>query len=392
VLSVAGSLLSSSSAPAPAPAKVKADSATSSSSVAPPPPPAAKGKGFDLLFWSGFRYYLAWAIVTPGVLWLGRRVPFSRHRWRGPLVIHLLVPVLGAGPFYVFRLLVNAAFGLGLPPLGLLLSLWWTIVPRETVAVLPIYGMVLGGGVALRLFREYEAKQLVAIELQRSLAAAQLDALKMKMQPHFLFNTLNSIGFLAIEKDTAAIVTMVERLGTLLRASMSASQIQLVPLDAEVALLEQYLAIEEVRFKDRLRVVRRIDAAVGRALVPSLVLQPIVENSIKHGFSRRLDASLLDIAIRREGDRLLVVVRDDGPGLPPGWDLATHRGRGLKNVVERLDALYRGQWSLALRNGDPQGTVAELRIPWSEDVRPEIGGSHCLVSQPHDVSAAGGKP
>ena len=99
--------------------------------------------------------------------------------------------------------------------------------------------------------------------------------------------------------------------------------------------------------------------------MPSLVLQPIVENSIKHGFSKRMDASRLDIAIERDDDTLTVTVTDDGPGLPEGWDLTTHCGRGLRNVIERLDALYRGRWSFTLRNARSGGTVAELRFPFS---------------------------
>jgi len=187
----------------------------------------------------------------------------------------------------------------------------------------------------------------------------------MKLQPHFLFNTLNSIRFLALERDSTAVVTTVERLANLLRASM-ASGSQLVPLEQELALADEYLAIEQMRFGERLRIVRRVEPAVRRARVPSLVLQPIVENSIKHAFSRRLDASCLEIAAVRDGDTLRLAVSDDGPGLPPGWDLATSCGRGLRNVIERLDALYRDSWSLAVGGGALGGTVAELRIPYSE--------------------------
>ena len=164
--------------------------------------------------------------------------------------------------------------------------------------------------------------------MRRALVAAQVEALKMKLQPHFLFNTLNSISFLAVEKDVDGVVTMVERLGGLLRSSMQVTGSQLVTVREELALADQYLAIEEIRFTDRLTVTRRIAPGVLDALIPSLVLQPMIENSIKHGFSRRIDASRLEIAIRRDGDALVVTVEDDGPGVPPGWDLATHCGRG----------------------------------------------------------------
>jgi two-component system LytT family sensor kinase len=326
--------------------------------------------GVDSMLWWAV-YYPMWAALTPLIFFLGRRVPFRRGRRLLAAGFHASasVVVAASAPLALSILFGVAVLGFDWPDVhDLLTPVWLRLAGYHAISDSLMYWLILAAGMALRVYDDYQAKRLQAADLERSLVAAQVEALKMKLQPHFLFNTLNSIGFLAIEKDTGAIETMVGRLGNLLRASIAPSQRQLVPLELEVALLDQYLAIEEVRFKDRLRVVRRIDAAAGRALVPSLVLQPIVENSIKHGFSRRIDASLLDLTIRREGDRLLVVVRDDGPGLPPGWDLATHCGRGLRNVVERLEALYRGQWSLTLRNNDPQGTVAELRIPWTEDV------------------------
>jgi sensor histidine kinase YesM len=203
-----------------------------------------------------------------------------------------------------------------------------------------------------------------AAELEGALVTAQVEALKVKLQPHFLFNTLNSIGFLALEKDAAGVVRMVERLGALLRSSMPSGGPQLVTVGEELALLDQYLSIEEIRFADRLRVTRRIPPSVLHALIPSLVLQPMVENSIKHGLSRRIDAGHLEIAIARERDFLVVTVEDDGPGVPPGWDLATHCGRGLKNVIERLEKLFPGTWSFTLRNRPHGGAVSRLRLPW----------------------------
>jgi two-component system LytT family sensor kinase len=373
VLSAAGSLLSYPSVSSPSPvAKVQANGAPSSANV-PPPPPAPKAKGFDLLFWSSFRYYLAWAIVTPGILWLGRRVPFSRQRWRGPLCLHVLVPIAAAGPFFVFRLVVNAAFGYGMPSFGVLLNVWWMIAPRETTAVIPIYGIVLSAGVAVRYFREYEAKQLLAIELQRSLTAAQLDALRMKMQPHFLFNTLNSIGALAQAGETDAVSQVVERMGTLLRLSMDTDGRQFVTLAEELAVLDEYLAIEEIRFRDRLHVIRRIDPDLRQALVPNLILQPLVDNAIAHGLSRRLDARVLEVVARRDGPDLHIAVRDDGPGMPPGWRLAVGAGRGLRNVRDRLAALYGDAYKFDVENGTTGGAVAHLCVPFTETVTPPVG-------------------
>jgi len=325
-------------------------------------------------------YYLMWAALTPIIFFLGRRVPFRRDSWLRPLAFHAgaSVVVAAVAPTGLAILFGALVLGRGWPHPGELLAPFWTrYAAFRVVADSSWYWLILAAGSALRVYDETQARRLQAADLERSLVAAQVEVLKMKLQPHFLFNTLNSIAFLALERNGAAVVTMVERLANLLRASMQAGA-QLVPLEEEMALVDEYLAIEEMRFGDRLRVARRVDPAVRRACVPSLVLQPIVENSIKHGFSRRLDASRLEIAAFREQDDLHIVVGDDGPGLPPGWDLTTHCGRGLQNLMERLDALYRNAWSLRLRDGEAGGTIAELRIPYS--AVPEAAPEHAAPS------------
>jgi len=327
-----------------------------------PPPPAARSLG--LLFWKGFRSYLPWAVVTPGILWLSRRVPLTGGRWRRALVFHFLVPVLGSAPFFAFTTALNAVVGHGLPPADFLVSVSWRILLMEIVVVLPVYWLVLGAATAVQVYRDHQANQLHTIELQRGLTSAQLDAMRMKLHPHFLFNTLNAVASLARAGEADGVVQVVEHLGTLLRLSMETSGRQLVTLDEELALVDEHLAIEEIRFKDRLHVIRRIDPASREALVPNLILQPLVENAITHGLSQRLDASLLEISARQEGPHLRVAVRDDGPGLPPGWRLATGARAGLRNVTERLQALYGGAFRFDIGNSATGGTVAELCFPF----------------------------
>jgi two-component system LytT family sensor kinase len=327
--------------------------------------------------WIG-AWYSMWLLLTPLVFHLARRVRFRRGHWLAPLAFHLVASVVitvsaGTALNVLFGGLV---LGRGWPDglFDLARPFWMQMALIRALNDMSWYFVILAAGIVFAVYDEYRAKRLQSADLERSLATAQVDALKMKLQPHFLFNTLNSIVFMALEQDSAAISTIVERLGKLLRTSMQTNGGQFITVDEELALLDHYLAIEEVRFRDRLRVVRRIDPAVAGGRVPSLVLQPIIENSIKHGFSRRLDASLLEIAVTRDGNQLVTVVSDDGPGLPAGWEPATGFGRGLRNVVERLEVLYPGQWSLALKNADPKGTVVELRIPWNSS-RPNIHGA-----------------
>ncbi len=195
---------------------------------------------------------------------------------------------------------------------------------------------------------------------------AQHDALKMKLQPHFLFNALNAIAALAREGETGAVVRMVEHLGTLLRLSMETSARQFVTLDQELALVDAYLAIEGVRRGDCLHVVRRIDPEVRQALVPNLILQPLVENALVHGLSRRLDASLLEVAARRDGGLLRIAVRDDGPGLPAAWSLAANAGAGVRNVTDRIRSLFPAHGAFVLENGATGGAVAQLWFPFAD--------------------------
>jgi len=316
----------------------------------------------------GLTNSLMWAALTPLIFALARRVPFRTGHWPRPLVFHLVTGLaITASVSVLFGHYAGSVLrGLGSSEApGPLPPFWWAgLGAYFATANSSTYWLILAAGIALRAHDEDQEKQRQSAELQRALVVAQVDALKMKLQPHFLFNTLNSISFLAVDKDAEAVVTMVERLGGLLRSSMQSGGRQFVTVGEELLLLDQYLAIEEVRFSDRLRVVRRIDAQASDALLPSLILQPMIENSIKHGFSQRIDASRLEIAIRRDGDTLVVTVEDDGPGLPPGWDLATHCGRGLKNVIERLDKLYPGAWAFTLENRPRGGATARLTVPW----------------------------
>ncbi len=333
--------------------------------TSPPPPPAHPP--LSLVFLNKFRTNLAWALVTPGIVYLARRVPLlGRHRARA-LLFHAVVPVAGSLPFFFLRIAVNRAFGVPFPSWAVLAATPWArVFVFQVIAAVPIYGLIAGLGTLLQFSRAHQANRLAEIELRHSLAVAQHDALKMKLQPHFLFNALNGIASLAREGETAAVVRTVEHLGTLLRLSMETSARQFVTLEQELKLVDAYLAIEEIRRGDCLRVVRRIDAAARQALVPNLILQPLVENALVHGLARRLDASLLEVAARRDGELLRIAVRDDGPGLPPGWNLASNARTGLKTVHDRVRGLFPGSGGLRVENGATGGAVAQLWFPFAD--------------------------
>ena len=194
------------------------------------------------------------------------------------------------------------------------------------------------------------------------MSRARVEALRAQLQPHFLFNALNTVASL-IPSDPPAAEEVVESLGELLRAALGEARRREIPLARELELLEQYLAIQQARFRARLRVRRELDPSLGGALVPHLILQPIVENSIVHGFRPVAGPVTIDIRVTRDDGTLDVLVDDSGAG----YDRTRARdGVGLRNTRERLDAVFSGQYSLAIEGRPGVGTRVRLRVPFRE--------------------------
>ena len=204
--------------------------------------------------------------------------------------------------------------------------------------------------------------QAETAELHAKLADARLDALRMQLDPHFLFNTLHAISSL-VERDPRGVRKMISRLGELLRHTIEGSSEQEIPFRDELDLLRRYLDIMEVRFQGRLTVEQNIEPRALDALVPNLILQPIVENAIKHGVSKVEGSGRIVLRTKVVGDALLLEVENDGP--PATQDRASEGGGiGLRNTRERLQQLYGGEQGFVLRALDGDRTVAEIRIPY----------------------------
>jgi hypothetical protein len=199
-----------------------------------------------------------------------------------------------------------------------------------------------------------------ASRLSAQLTEARLGALRMQLHPHFLYNSLNTVLVLVREKDTAGAARMLELLGDGLRHILQNDRPHEVPLDEELRFLEQYLAIEQVRFSDRLRVEWSIDERARETRVPDLILQPLVENAIRHGVSRRAEGGMIEIGARIAGDFMELFVRDDGAGI----ETAERDGVGLSNTKARLQALYGDAGRVTIRALEPRGTEVLLRIPF----------------------------
>jgi two-component system, LytTR family, sensor kinase len=228
---------------------------------------------------------------------------------------------------------------------------------------------VLAGGVARAYSMRYRARQEHAVRLeaeraalQAQLAGARLEALRMQLDPHFLFNTLHAISSL-VERDPKGVRRMISRLSELLRHSIEGSAEQETPLRDELDLLRRYIDIMEIRFQGQLEVRTDMDEDTLDALVPNLILQPLVENAIKHGVSKVEGTGRITLSARREGGELVLRVWNNGP--PPETDVgSSDRGIGVRNTMERLSRLYGSEQRFALQPDSDGGTLVEIRLPY----------------------------
>jgi LytS/YehU family sensor histidine kinase len=221
-----------------------------------------------------------------------------------------------------------------------------------------LYWLMLLGSHTIHFQSRLRAQQLRTSRLEAQLAQAQLSALKMQLHPHFLFNTLHSISAL-LHSDAEAADRMVARLGDFLRLTLENSDSHEVTLEQELEFLRCYLDIEMTRFQDRLRVDFAIGPGTLDALTPNLILQPLVENAIRHGIAHRIEPGCIEICSERSGDKLRLQVRDDGPGFA-----SNTAGIGLTNTRARLERLYGSGYVLQLSNGAQNGATVTLEIPF----------------------------
>lgn len=231
-----------------------------------------------------------------------------------------------------------------------------------------IYFALVGVGHALNGAAELREREVQASRLEAQLAEARLRSLRAQLQPHFLFNTLHTIGGLVREGDADRAVRMLTGLSGLLRHTLDRVESPRIPLHEELEALERYLEIEEVRFEDRLQVQRHIDPTVTDALVPALLLQPLVENAVRHGIEDRIGTGRIRIEARREVDGLVLQVSDDGRGLPADFDLERDAGVGLGSTRRRLDEWYGSGASLRAEHRAPHGTRITVSIPWEDSI------------------------
>jgi len=323
------------------------------------------------LIWAGGDW-LVYAFLTPVIFWIAGRWPIVRPHLARRTALHLAISLLFCAAWAVAGTALRLGIGFVFhhdPFGGGPGDRTWGRIGMETVSwiftTLPfgvvVYLGMVGMAHAVRYFVEAREREVQLARTSAQLADARLGALQAQVNPHFLFNTLNTIAVRARDGDTAGTVAMVEQLSDLLRQTLSRTRGAEIRLEQELELVRGYLAIEEARFADRLRPSFRVEPAVLGAAVPSFAVQHLVENAARHGVARRPGAGMIAVGARREQDQLVVTIEDDGAGI---GDAAPPPDRGIENTRERLRVLYGAAASLIVERAQPHGTVAILRLPY----------------------------
>lgn len=332
---------------------------------------------FLMLLGLNFGYWYSWALLAPVVLYLARRFPFERGTWLRSLPVHL-VAVLVVTFLHVMLSQWVSAQVTSYPwvsPTGKTPVTWWMRVWRNYLMSfdweMMTYWAIIGFHSAAVYHRQAQDRTVRTAQLETRLAEAQLQALQRQLHPHFLFNTLNAISAL-MHRDVEAADLMLARLSDLLRMALDQPGVQEVPLKDELDFLEKYLEIEQARFGERLAVRFDIDPETLDAQVPNLLLQPLVENSIRHAVAVRVEPGLIEVRARRAGDQLQLQVRDNGPGLPKGRLHAAGTGVGLANTRSRLEHLYGASQRLQFAEPPEGGLAVIVTIPFRAEETAEV--------------------
>ncbi len=317
--------------------------------------------------------YWIWALLTPIVLFMARRFPFSRAQWLKPLAAHSAAILLVTA---IHALLRVSIYPVRDPHTSEVVAVTFGLVRRlfllNLYEDLWMYVTVAGIYYAFNYYRRYREREMRESQLEAQLARAQLQVLRMQLQPHFLFNTLHAISTL-MARDVKAAKKMLVNLSDLLRIALDHVETPEVSLNQELQFLERYLDIERIRFQDRMTVQFEVGADVLDALLPNMLLQPLVENAVRHGIAMQPGPGRITIRARRDDSRLRVCVEDNGPGLNGGG--TREGGIGLSNTRARLQQLYGDSHRLDFKNVPGGGLNVCIEIPFRlERERVAAGG------------------
>lgn len=304
---------------------------------------------------------LAWSIwlgLTPIIIQLGKRFRLSKTHWKSGLLFHIPFSIIIVLFFLVCYVLIFMIINQSNFTLKGFTDLYLLFYFQIFQWCWLIYWAVLGISYAVEYQQKFQEREVKALKLEKDLETAQLQALRMQLQPHFLFNTLHTIGAKVRLDESQSAVKMLSILSDLLRKILQSETVQQVSLAEELTFIKEYLALEQIRFKNRLDIQYQLDDNSQAHLVPNLILQPVIENAIKHGFSKKLDAQTLRISSEKQSDGLLLTVYNDGPPI----DHNLKEGIGLSNTRNRLIHLYNNADLFSISNKG-NGVEVCIKIP-----------------------------
>ena len=326
------------------------------------------------LFFTLLMSWLPWALATPIVFRLARRFPPAQWRRVSTWAVHLgaavAIGIVYAGWVTAWERALNP--WMLDPGTQTFAHAWLHKFLNGLLAHVILYGLILLAAHILESQEKLTFQQTETARLNEQLSKAQLSALRRQIEPHFLFNSLNSISGLVREGKNDAAVNMIVGLSDFLRRVVADSDRQQVPLSEELEFAQKYLDIQKTRFAERLQVNVDVPAELLSAHVPSLILQPMVENAVKHGIARRVSGGAIRIAAARSNGTLKLSVYNDGPALPVGWE-TSQSGIGIANTRTRLQSLYGMRFNLTLRNQEPDGVEAAVSVPYIPSTRDKDG-------------------
>jgi signal transduction histidine kinase len=319
------------------------------------------------LFLTTVLFWLPWALATPIILRLGRRFPLAKRRsivtWLAHIACCAAVALVSATWLAWLTFVLNPfAYASGPGSFGYLL---FDKFSSGILSSLVLYAGVLAVQYVLDSGARLAYQQTETARLNEQLAKAQLDALRRQIEPHFLFNTLNAVTGLVREEKNETAVSMIAELSDFMRRVLEDSTRQEVPLAEEMEFAQKYLEIQKVRFIERLQLSVDVPCELLAAQVPTLILQPMVENAIKHGIAKRAQGGSVRIAASRSDGTLTLAVYNDGPCLPSSWE-TSQAGIGISNMRTRLRSLYGDAFRLTLENRAPGGVEVSVSVPFRE--------------------------
>ncbi|GAA0328441.1 hypothetical protein GCM10009087_43290 [Sphingomonas oligophenolica] len=304
----------------------------------------------------------AWALLTPALFLIDRKLASIEQNIVRLALLFLLLSI----PFSLAHTYLSGLLLYAIP------DVWWNPLLRPDFTIYfflgswQTYSALVGGVYAFKYYHRFLTSRLQLERVEKRLLESRLNALRLQLEPHFLFNALNTISSEVATNPNLA-RDMIGDLGALLRQSLDCKDSAEITLVRELSLLEHYLSIQRVRFGDRIEIAIEVEPETLSIMVPSMLLQPLVENAIRHGIEGRLSGGKVLISAWRDGNELQIRVLDDGVGLPPNWRMEASTGLGVRVARERLAALYpdRGERGFAIRRRNGGGTEVAISVPVS---------------------------